>query len=249
MFQKAKAPLLGFFISTIVYGCLRIVDTIVALNIASASSVISIVVSLLMMSIFSIGIGVYAIVCMCLNKKIEVLKGVSASLFIVYDLMALSAIFTMVLLIGTDYLAIAIIDLVIETIAIIATLVAYYFIYRKQYKVGIIINLVCVAVLAIDAIFGLIALFLIEANALGIIMFLAMLAYVGFGLASLIILLTNIVQGRVGLDSDDAITVDVSTKEEYQPAAKLKELKDLFDSGVITQEEYEEKRKKYIDKL
>ena len=33
------------------------------------------------------------------------------------------------------------------------------------------------------------------------------------------------------------------------PAEALKKLKQLFDTGVITEEEYQEKRKKYIDKL
>ena len=33
------------------------------------------------------------------------------------------------------------------------------------------------------------------------------------------------------------------------PIKKLKELKELLDSNIITQEEYEEKRKKYLDKI
>lgn len=38
-------------------------------------------------------------------------------------------------------------------------------------------------------------------------------------------------------------------EEKVNPVEKLKELKDLLDSGIISQEEYEEKRKKYLDKL
>ena len=37
--------------------------------------------------------------------------------------------------------------------------------------------------------------------------------------------------------------------EQVDPAEKLKELKDLLDKGVITLEEYEEARKKYVDML
>ena len=33
------------------------------------------------------------------------------------------------------------------------------------------------------------------------------------------------------------------------PAAQLEKLKNLFDKGVITKKEYEEKRKKYVDML
>ncbi len=33
------------------------------------------------------------------------------------------------------------------------------------------------------------------------------------------------------------------------PSEQLRKLKELFDDGVITEEEYEEKRKKYVDKL
>ena len=37
--------------------------------------------------------------------------------------------------------------------------------------------------------------------------------------------------------------------KDTNTAYELKKLKDLLDSGVITQEEYEEKRKKYVDML
>lgn len=40
-----------------------------------------------------------------------------------------------------------------------------------------------------------------------------------------------------------------STTKSDDPAEQLKKLKELYDSGVITNEEYTEKRKKYIDKL
>ena len=46
----------------------------------------------------------------------------------------------------------------------------------------------------------------------------------------------------------------VGSKETYKPnnvnpMEELRKLKSLFDDGIITKEEYEEKRKKYIDKL
>ena len=37
--------------------------------------------------------------------------------------------------------------------------------------------------------------------------------------------------------------------KDEDPIKKLKELKELLDSNIITQEEYEEKRKKYLDKI
>ena len=39
------------------------------------------------------------------------------------------------------------------------------------------------------------------------------------------------------------------TTSSEDPVKKLKELKELLDSNIITQEEYEEKRKKYLDKI
>lgn len=38
-------------------------------------------------------------------------------------------------------------------------------------------------------------------------------------------------------------------KREEDPLEKLKKLKELYDMGVITQEEYEEKRKKLLEKI
>jgi len=40
-----------------------------------------------------------------------------------------------------------------------------------------------------------------------------------------------------------------ATKESADPAAKLIQLKQLHDTGVISDEEYEQKRKKYVDLL
>ena len=49
--------------------------------------------------------------------------------------------------------------------------------------------------------------------------------------------------GRVSLAKSPSTTSDVD------PVVKLRELKKLLDDGVISQDEYELKRKKYIDKL
>ena len=38
-------------------------------------------------------------------------------------------------------------------------------------------------------------------------------------------------------------------KAEEDPADKLKKLKELYDAGVITEQEYEEKRKKLVEQL
>jgi hypothetical protein len=38
-------------------------------------------------------------------------------------------------------------------------------------------------------------------------------------------------------------------KAEGGPAEKLKKLKELYDAGVITEQEYEEKRKKLLEQL
>ncbi|WP_297498365.1 PH domain-containing protein [Thermococcus sp.] len=40
-----------------------------------------------------------------------------------------------------------------------------------------------------------------------------------------------------------------SVREEEDPLEKLKKLKELYDMGVISQEEYEEKRKKLLDEI
>ena len=45
------------------------------------------------------------------------------------------------------------------------------------------------------------------------------------------------------------IVYPLPSKDNNDPVEQLKKLKELFDSGVITAEEYEEKRKKYVDKL
>lgn len=41
----------------------------------------------------------------------------------------------------------------------------------------------------------------------------------------------------------------VEPKTEVDPMAELKRLKELLDAGIITEEEYNEKRQKYIDRL
>ncbi|MCK4733544.1 MAG: SHOCT domain-containing protein [Methanophagales archaeon] len=38
-------------------------------------------------------------------------------------------------------------------------------------------------------------------------------------------------------------------KTEEGPAEKLKKLKELFDAGIINEQEYEEKRKKLLEQL
>ena len=39
------------------------------------------------------------------------------------------------------------------------------------------------------------------------------------------------------------------SSDSNDPVEQLRKLKELFDDGVITEEEYEEKRKKYVDRL
>ncbi|WP_306298119.1 SHOCT domain-containing protein [Thermococcus litoralis] len=38
-------------------------------------------------------------------------------------------------------------------------------------------------------------------------------------------------------------------KSQEDPLEKLKKLKELYDMGVLSQEEYEEKRKKLLDQI
>ncbi|NJD98444.1 hypothetical protein E3E26_01335 [Thermococcus sp. LS1] len=46
-----------------------------------------------------------------------------------------------------------------------------------------------------------------------------------------------------------AIVQHSPAKKEEDPLEKLKKLKELYDMGVITQEEYEEKRKKLLEQI
>ncbi|MCW3138013.1 MAG: PH domain-containing protein [Methanophagales archaeon] len=48
--------------------------------------------------------------------------------------------------------------------------------------------------------------------------------------------LTRVIEGR-------------KAKTEEEPAEKLKKLKELFDAGIINEQEYEEKRKKLLEQL
>ncbi len=45
------------------------------------------------------------------------------------------------------------------------------------------------------------------------------------------------------------ITHEPAVEKKEDPLEKLKKLKELYDMGVITQEEYEEKRKKLLEKI
>ncbi|ACJ16940.1 hypothetical protein, conserved [Thermococcus onnurineus NA1] len=47
----------------------------------------------------------------------------------------------------------------------------------------------------------------------------------------------------------EAIVQHPPAKKEEDPLEKLKKLKELYDMGVITQEEYEEKRKKLLEQI
>ena len=42
---------------------------------------------------------------------------------------------------------------------------------------------------------------------------------------------------------------DVSSEEKNEAYENLKKLKELYDDGIITEEEYKEKRKKYVNKI
>jgi hypothetical protein len=44
-------------------------------------------------------------------------------------------------------------------------------------------------------------------------------------------------------------SVPTLVKEKEDPIEKLKKLKELYDMGIITQEEYEEKRRKLLEKI
>ena len=50
-------------------------------------------------------------------------------------------------------------------------------------------------------------------------------------------------------DTDSFEEVDQSQNYDNDASTQLRKLKSLLDDGIITTEEYEEKRKKYVDKL
>lgn len=55
--------------------------------------------------------------------------------------------------------------------------------------------------------------------------------------------------GNISSVSTSSMPIKEAPKKEASPEEKLKKLKSLYDDGVITEEEYNEKRKKYIELL
>ena len=91
--------------------------------------------------------------------------------------------------------------------------------------------------------------------------FIVLFKYVGFKVSEYVLLpLTLFVDIFFAITLINAIvfggkTSDIEKPEDkkpnksFSPKEKLEELKDLYESGLITEEEYEETRKKYVDML
>ncbi len=62
-------------------------------------------------------------------------------------------------------------------------------------------------------------------------------------------LLTAVVQNQKAMSSAAAEKAEKSAGSGASAASKIKELKELLDSGLISQEEFEAKRKELLDKM
>ncbi len=244
MNKNMKILLCTYFGFSTLYAILKLVSDVMLLAYQSFTASFFVDIVLLLVSITGI---VYIF-----KKPSEIVQFVSLPIFTIYLAMLASNIISLIAVYNVLSLAL----LISEAIAIVALLLSIVLTKKIGIFIPCIVGIVSTAFLFILVSIAFFGLLILSVDPLTMIIYMACYATVVLALVSFISLLVKRKDITVLLSSNQVVIEEPkenerinSSGDEKTAVEMLKELKSLYDSGVITQEEYEEKRKQYIDKL
>lgn len=147
-----------------------------------------------------------------------------------------------------------IIMITFESLFIISILASIIAIKRIGYSIPLTVGAVSSGILAGIVTLGFIGMIIIESTPLFILTYIFLFVFSVFAFVSFLVFYRRREHFfEVNVKSAPAVQKEsapvIPDDQNKNAVAMLKELKALYDSGAITQEEYEEKRKQYVDKL